>query len=50
MLDEKGSVQDTTALTKNNANIAYDTEMAADLQLIQDGTSDNIVDNQKYSR
>ncbi|WP_151798794.1 hypothetical protein, partial [Acinetobacter bereziniae] len=47
MLDEKGLVQDATTLTKNNANIAYDAEMAANLQLIQDGISNNIVDNQK---
>nr|WP_227604692.1 hypothetical protein [Acinetobacter sp. TGL-Y2] len=47
LLDEKGSVQDATTLTKNNANIAYDAEMAANLQLIQDGISNNIVDNQK---
>ncbi len=46
-MDEKGSVQDATTLTKNNANIAYDAEMAANLQLIQDGISNNIVDNQK---
>ncbi|MBJ9902309.1 hypothetical protein [Acinetobacter bereziniae] len=31
LLDEKGSVQDATTLTKNNANIAYDAEMAANL-------------------
>nr|WP_308469408.1 DNA/RNA non-specific endonuclease [Acinetobacter bereziniae] len=47
LLDEKGSVQDATTLTKNNANVAYDAEMAAGLQLIQDGISNNIVDNQK---
>ncbi|WP_429773912.1 polymorphic toxin-type HINT domain-containing protein, partial [Acinetobacter bereziniae] len=47
LLDDKGSVQDATTLTKNNANIAYDAEMAANLQLIQDGISNNIVDNQK---
>ena len=47
LLDEKGSVQDATTLTKNNANVAYNAEMAAGLQLIQDGISNNIVDNQK---
>ena len=47
LLDEKGSVQDAATLTKNNASTAYDAEMAAGLQLIQDGTSSNVVDNQK---
>ncbi len=47
LLDEKGSVQDATTLTKNNAETVYDAELAANLQLIQDGTSSNIVDNQQ---
>lgn len=46
LLDEKGSVKDATTLTKNNADAAYDAELAANLQLIQDGKSTNVVDNQ----
>lgn len=46
LLDENGTVKDAATLTKNNANTAYDAELAANLQLIQYGLNTNVVDNQ----
>lgn len=43
LLDENGSVKDATTLTQNNADAA---ELAANLQLIQEGKLTNVVDNQ----
>ncbi|EPR84353.1 hypothetical protein L289_1474 [Acinetobacter gerneri DSM 14967 = CIP 107464 = MTCC 9824] len=54
LFDENGTVKDATTLTQNNVNAAYNSDLAANLQLIQEGKSTNVVDNQdilnKYSQ